>query len=154
MQGKSCAEVVNISFWNHTMYLCMKRYKHYGYLCLFNDAISSSHYVALIDKIREYWMTQNVEGAGHGAISDTNPESVEGTTTNHETPVSKIYVTFSIYPYRHHKPRVQNSKKPRAFPSYCCYPTCSCQQYKTVECCHGNAVMGSLCTAVELYKRT
>ena len=29
-------------------------------------------------------------------------------------------------------------------------PACSCQRYKTVECCNGNARMGSLCTAVEL----
>jgi hypothetical protein len=34
-------------------------------------------------------------------------------------------------------------------PLYCCWPTCSCQQYKTVECCHGNATMRSICTAAQ-----
>jgi hypothetical protein len=32
----------------------------------------------------------------------------------------------------------------------CCWPTCTWQQYKTVDCCHGNATVGSLCTVVEL----
>ena len=32
---------------------------------------------------------------------------------------------------------------------YFCYPTCSCQPYKTAECCHGDARTGSLCTAVQ-----
>jgi len=35
------------------------------------------------------------------------------------------------------------------FPLYSCLPTCSCQQYKSFDLCHGNARMGSLSAVVE-----
>ena len=41
-------------------------------------------------------------------------------------------------------------KRNNTFPMYPCWPTCNCQQYKTAECCHGNARMGSNCTVAEL----
>jgi len=42
-------------------------------------------------------------------------------------------------------------KRNNTFPLYCCWPTCSCQQYKTGECCHGNVTICSLCIAVDLH---
>ena len=36
------------------------------------------------------------------------------------------------------------------FPSYCCWRTCTCLQYKRVQCCQENAIMSSLCTVVDL----
>ena len=41
-------------------------------------------------------------------------------------------------------------KSNTAFLLYCLWPTCSCQQYKTVQYCYWNVIMGFLYTISEL----
>ena len=38
----------------------------------------------------------------------------------------------------------------KTFHFYCCWRTCNWQQYTSVQCYHGNATLGPLCTVVEL----
>jgi len=59
----------------------------------------------------------------------------------------------AVYPQRNNGAHSRNHsswKRNNAFPVYCCWPTGSCQPYKTVQCRHGNTTTRCFCTVVEL----
>jgi len=42
-------------------------------------------------------------------------------------------------------------KRGDCFALYCCWSTCTCQRYESVQCYHGNAAIVSLCIVVDLH---
>jgi len=59
------------------------------------------------------------------------------------------YCTYHVTSWRVSVPTVAMETQ-QQFPFYCCWRTCTCLQYKRVQCCQGTETMGSLCTVVDL----